>query len=294
MDFEDFEKEINKHEPTLEQQEEILNRTEHERLELECKRLNKTEKPVYNKEEYDCPICNNSGKVHTIKTDKYIGDDNIEHIIEYLTTSVCSCVRYRLYLNMLKYSGMSQLIKNSGFDKYETKNKWQESIKNKAEEFVTDENCTMFFIGGMTGAGKTIICSSIVNEYLKQLKEVKYIVWLDFMDELKGDMDRISQRIKELQNVEVLYIDELFKTSTTRFEIDTIYKIINYRYVNNKTTIISSECQLINNYKDEDFIKDSIANIDAAIAGRIYEKSGNGKYIINIPNKAEYNYRLNR
>ena len=86
--------------------------------------------------------------------------------------------------------------------------------------------------------------------------------------------------IKDLEEVDILYIDDLFKGSTSEYDVKNIcYDIINYRYKNRKITIISSEY---------DFSE--LNEIDNAIAGRIKQMCK--KYLMIVRKTDENNYRL--
>lgn len=76
--------------------------------------------------------------------------------------------------------------------------------------------------------------------------------------------------------------------------MDTLYRIINYRTNANLKTIISSECKLLNQCKDENYTKPDLMGIDLAVAGRIYENSNNGEFVVQIPNKMEFNCRFKK
>lgn len=76
----------------------------------------------------------------------------------------------------------------------------------------------------------------------------------------------------------VLYIDDLFKGKITESDINIMYEIINYRYINRLPVIISTEL----------FLKD-LDECDEAISSRIMEMcKGN---VISLKEK-ELNYRL--
>ena len=75
--------------------------------------------------------------------------------------------------------------------------------------------------------------------------------------------------MKPWKTVEVLYIDDLFKTeqgrNPTTADVNIAFEILNYRYRNPELiTIISSERTI------QDIVK-----IDEAVGSRIFEKSRN-------------------
>lgn len=147
-----------------------------------------------------------------------------------------------------------------------------------------------FFIGGQTGAGKTHICTAICREFLLSGKSVKYMLWRDDIVKIKGcanDAQAYSKLIDEYKRVEVLYIDDLFKTGKgpdgskqqpTGADINAAFEILNYRYNDPKlVTIVSSECTV-----------NDILDIDEAVGGRIFEKAK----VFSLSRDRRKNYRL--
>jgi DNA replication protein DnaC len=147
-----------------------------------------------------------------------------------------------------------------------------------------------FFIGGQSGAGKTHICTAICREFLMEGKEVKYMLWRDDVVKLKNAVTdpEYESLVEKYKRVEVLYIDDLFKTGTaadgtrqrpTGADINVAFEILNFRYNDPKLlTIISSECTI-----------DSIIDIDEATGGRIFEKA---KSSFSLKPDRSRNYRL--
>lgn len=81
------------------------------------------------------------------------------------------------------------------------------------------------------------------NKLLSDGIEVVYFPWVEGCADLKSDFDTLSDKIHRLQTVEVLYIDDLFKgrQKPTDFQLEQIFSIINYRYLNRLPIMISSE-----------------------------------------------------
>ena len=140
------------------------------------------------------------------------------------------------------------------------------------------------YIGGATGSGKTHLCVAAMLKLLKQGKEVYYMLWREDVPKLKSlvtDHEEYERMISEIKNVDVLYIDDLFKTGRTESgakqrptpaDINLAFEIINHRYVTNKVTVITSECT-----------SNDLIDIDQATAGRIVEKSG--AYCVSLKGK---------
>ena len=168
------------------------------------------------------------------------------------------------------------------------KYQWQQNIKNKAIEYTRQDKKQWFYIGGQVGSGKTHLCTSIVNELMKQGFSARYMLWRDEIVKLKAnvmDAQEYNLAIHDWKNVAVLYIDDLFKTKKgkmpTTADIQIAFEIINYRYNNKELLTLFSSEKLINELLD----------IDEATGSRIFQMAKN--YIIEIRPDKRKNIRLN-
>lgn len=222
----------------------------------------------------DCPICLNKGY---IRKKRYINDDNSidnSYLVE------CSCKKKRKAISNAKKSGLGELLEHRVAN-YKPYNKTTLEMRNLAIKYIKEKSSDWFVLLGQSGTGKTMICSAICNELLNQGKEVIYQSWNTFVSEYKHELRNSNgnKMIEKLQTCEILYIDDFFKGSQTEFDVKNIaYDIINYRYNNNLTTIISSEYML-----------DELIEIDSAISGRIKQRAK--EYLLEIRGK-ENNYRM--
>ena len=230
---------------------------------------------------YDCPECLNRGHFYTLVDGIY------EKIVD------CKCMEVRREIRRIENSGLKHLIELYTFDNYKTDEPWQKYIKDTAYKFLDDAR-KWFFIGGQIGAGKTHICTSIVGELLRRGTPAKYIIWPETVISLNGcvnDEDEYQEIIYPIKNAKVLYIDDFFKTETyfdrgeqrikppSGAEVKRAFEIINYRYNNDLTTVISSERTL-----------EEILEIDQAVGSRIKQIARD--YAINISRDKNKNYRL--
>ncbi len=224
-----------------------------------------------------CNKCNNRG--YTVFTDNEGGDYAID----------CECAKTKMIKNNIERSGMKSIIDTYNFDSFEDNHSWQKLMKNKAKEFISNQKENWFFIGGQVGSGKTHICIAICNHLIKIGFFTRYIIWRDFINELKHTMSNnessISQVIKKINSVDVLFIDDLFKSGyekkPTIFELEILSEILDYRYRNRKTTIINSELDI-----------NEIISIDESIGSRIYEMAKD--FSLDIPKDSSKNIRLIR
>lgn len=222
----------------------------------------------------DCPICKNKGYVMIL-------DD------EYTVLKKCECLETRRSKKLIEKSGLKQLIQEYTLEKFSTNETWQRVIKDKAQEFVHDIQPHWFFIGGQVGAGKTHICTAIVNELMQQGHEALYMLWRDEIMKLKANVmegSEYAQTIHAFKTKKVLYIDDLFKSERgkqpTTSDINIAFEILNARYNNPELiTILSSEK-----------ILKEILGIDEAIGSRIFQRSGS--YILELNKNPKMNMRL--
>ena len=232
---------------------------------------------------YDCRICKNKGFVAKLVENP---DGSYSHCF-----ADCKCVEIRNSIMRMKRSGLKDIIKDYTFDKFEDPEPWQKAIKTAAVEYAKNPE-GWFFLGGQSGAGKTHLCTAICREFLLAGKRVRYMLWRDDIVRIKGavtDSEEYSKAIEEFKQVDVLYIDDLFKTGKaadnsiqkpTGADINVAFEIINFRYNNpSLLTIISSE-----------LTEDELIDIDEAIGGRIYERSK----AFTIGKSRDRNYRIKK
>lgn len=177
----------------------------------------------------------------------------------------CHCMARREAMRRIAKSGLAPAMRRMTFDTYETPNEWQQRILSAAKEYAANPE-GWFFIGGQVGAGKTHICTAILQE-LSMNYPVRYMLWRDESARIKAalnDPEGVSI-MWDLKNAPVLYIDDLFKGAErpTQGDLNLAFELINYRYNDESLyTIISTEKLL-----------DDLIRIDEAIGSRIAERS---------------------
>ena len=203
----------------------------------------------------DCPVCGNTGQI--IER----GPALLElHVYE------CPCMKQRRSLRSLRKAGMEDMAQRYTLDSYKANTPHREKVKAAAERFI-NEKTGWFFIAGQTGSGKTHICTAICTAIMEEHGgEIYFMPWRDESTALKAgvtDREWYEARIKKLQTVPLLYIDDFLKGGSNEADLRLAFQILNTRY--NDTvlrTIISSEITL-----------EGITGLDEAIGGRIYERS---------------------
>lgn len=199
----------------------------------------------------------------------------------------CDCVERARNRKRLRDSGLERLAARCTFDSFRTREKWQEGVKKMAQGYLKDARRMSFFISGQTGCGKTHLCTAICNELMARGGELRYFQWVRDGTRLKEMLFEDADYEKEIQRLigsRYLYIDDLFKQEPTAADIRLAYEILNGRCIAGRPTILSSERNL-------EYMKSVRDGEAEAIAGRIFESCGRGKYCIDLTGK-EKNLRF--
>lgn len=223
---------------------------------------------------YDCDKCKNKGFIAKL-------DCNCVMMLNF-----CECKEIRDIIHKAKKSGLGDAITRCKFNNFQTAEKWQKEIKEKAINFCSDDKSKWFYIGGQSGSGKTHICTAITLDYIKRGYNAEYMLWCEDAKRIKSLItdSGYAEALQKYKNADVLYIDDFLKTRggelPTTADINLAFEIINHRtFDNSKITIISSEKTL-----------DDLLEYDEATMSRIFEKAG--KYKISIGSDRSKNYRL--
>ncbi len=252
-----------------------------------CEMYNRQEGNLHLQDGYNCPICKNKGFIAKAEKTEFGYWTEIKYF--------CKCQSMRNTIRQMEKSGLKSLISKYTMASYTTTEDWQKNVHQKANDFVkqhlekTGDN--WFYIGGASGAGKTHICTAICREFLLKGLAVRYMLWRDDAVKLKANLTEYAEYdglMNELKHVDVLYIDDLFKSGytgesgkqkPTAADINLAFELLNYRYNNPELiTILSSECTM-----------NDLLAIDEAIGGRIAERAG--RFMINLTADGNKNYR---
>lgn len=231
---------------------------------------------------YKCNICKDEGVI-------------IENIDGYEVGKKCKCKIKEEIKSRISNSGIENLLKTKTFKNYKVEQPFQETIKSKAikytKEFIKG-NKMSFAILGQSGAGKTHIMTAVAGVLINKGINVKYYVADEIIQKLnacKYDEENYNKEFSKIANAEVLFIDDLFKTSIQSFykvdsinreDLRVIFQIINYRYNKSKPILLNSE-----------ITDDKFTELDQALIGRINEMC-EYEYLISISEDTNKNYRL--
>jgi len=105
------------------------------------------------------------------------------------------------------------------------------------------------FLFGQAGTGKTHLVSKIAQEVNKEIKFVKVPkLLLSLKSNFDGHGYRNEQIINNLSKVEILILDDLGAEKASEWVAETLYILIDERYSNMNTTILTS------NYHPSDLV----------------------------------------
>lgn len=200
----------------------------------------------------------------------------------------CECRKIERIKSEWRYSGINVEQSKLTFTNFEIWNKASQRAKETAiayyQEFheIKDSRRNSILFCGQVGSGKSHCSIALALNFLKQRIKVVYMPYRDVITKIKQNMidqEYYSRAISKYQLCEVLLIDDLFKGKINDSDINIIFEIINYRYLNFLPIIVSSE-----------FSIDRLLAFDEGVGSRIYEMSKD--YVVEIEKDVKNNYRL--
>ena len=177
---------------------------------------------------------------------------------------------------------------NYKFANFEVWNDSSQNMKDTATVYfndfddIRDKRRNSFMLCGQVGSGKSHLTIALGINFLKRKVDVMYMPYRDIITKVKQNMIDESQYkrlIYKYQICDVLLIDDLFKGKINESDINIMFEIINYRYLNFLPVIVSSE-----------FSIDRLLDFDEGVGSRIYEMCKD--YIVEVDKNVMNNYRL--
>lgn len=222
---------------------------------------------------YNCPVCLNKGVIYKLD----------EKGIDF--TIPCECKSIRESIKRAARSGFGNLLDTCTFDSFIVTDDWQKNLKNRIKQFA-DSPSGWLYVCGQPGCGKTHLCTAAAAQMMNGGENTLYVKWYNVSKKLKGLLNTpdYPAEIERLINVDVLYLDDFFKTqqngTVTNGDINLAFEIIDARYCRDCITVFSSEKTIT-----------ELLDIDNALGGRIKEKTAAGDYI-EIKEDISRDYRL--
>lgn len=252
---------------------------------------------------YSCPRCKDEGGYIVRKkagetSIARVGEDLQEVVLKYDTDewTECDCTKIRKINRLMKSSEITEEFQKMGFSNFITEGKAQivQDMKNTCLKYYesfneirsTRKNSVLLI--GQPGSGKTHLLTALSNNLIqKKIVPVMYFPYKDGMNEIAANnFEKKNQIMERMKEVDVLFIDDLFKpiggnVAVKQWQAEIIFEVVNYRYLNNKPLLASSELSL-----------DELLYVDEATASRIFEMAED--HIQTIERNININYRLRK
>lgn len=216
----------------------------------------------------------------------------------------CECAKRRKINRLIKSSAITKEFQQMGFGNFDVTNvhvqvKTMKEIaltyfKHFADIRNTPVNSALFI--GQPGCGKTHLLTAVSNNLMfKKQIPVLYFPFRDGMNNIAADDFSKKQEImQQMKDVEVLFVDDLFKPIGGKLEYDrqgnpkiikwqaeVMFEVINHRYLNKLPVLISTELMI-----------DELIRIDEALTSRIFEMAQD--YTVTVEKNMDNNYRFRK
>ncbi|SFA70692.1 DNA replication protein DnaC [Clostridium frigidicarnis] len=203
------------------------------------------------------------------------------------TFKQCECLKKEIVKRQWNNSGINIETATQTFNTFKAWNDSSKVAKETAIEYfqnfkkIRKNKQNSIMLCGQVGSGKTHLSIALAINFMKKGYKVVYMPYRDVITKVKQNMtdeEYYKKTISKYQVAEILLIDDLYKGKINESDINIMFEIINYRYLNRLPIIVSSE-----------FVMERMLNFDEGIGSRIYQMCKD--YIIEIEGK-ENNYRL--
>ena len=183
----------------------------------------------------------------------------------------CTCKALREAEEILLNSGISEEFRKKNFDNFNYAYNMEVcEAFSKAKEYVKnfDKSCknkSIIFVG-QVGSGKTHLSMAIANSLMEKGVGVLYMPYRDNIISIKQNMmdeEYYRKVMNKFKRAKVLLIDDLFKGSISGSDVNIMFEIINYRYLNGLPVIVSCELGV-----------SELMAVDEAIGSRLMEMCG--------------------
>jgi DNA replication protein DnaC len=166
-----------------------------------------------------------------------------------------------------------------------------QTAKEMAENFAHTPQGWLLLEGGY-GCGKTHLAAAIANFAVSMGRPTLFITVPDLLDTLRfaySDPDTTFEaRFEEVRNADLLVLDDFGTQNATGWAQEKLFQIMNYRYINNLPTVITTnlmldeiESRIRSRLQDESFV--THIRISAPDYRRPTETSNPGISMLSLP-----------
>lgn len=199
----------------------------------------------------DCPVC---GGLGYIRSDAKLGEPNFGKL------TICACRQQEVTrLNRERLYDLSNLnaLKGLTFDTFKPQGRvglgkqQAESLEqayNHAQHFAGSLKGWLF-LSGRYGCGKTHLAAAIANQAVSLGVPTVFLTVPDLLDWLRFSYSNdyesnFENRFDEIRNIPLLVMDDFGTQNATAWAQEKLFQIINYRYINQAATVITSNMSL--------------------------------------------------
>lgn len=199
----------------------------------------------------NCPFC---GGVGYVRLDLPAGDPNFGKL------QLCTCRKKnadRSASERLYRLSNLQAFKDMTFESFSPQGRLglaDQQVNsltlafNQAQQYARDLKGWVLLMGGY-GCGKTHLAAAIANHAVSFSVPTLFLTVPDLLDWLRfsyGSEDTsFEDRFNEIRNIRLLVLDDLGTQNATPWAEEKLYQIINHRYINKLSTVLTTNLELM-------------------------------------------------
>lgn len=208
-----------------------------------------TTKRKSSRKEKVCAIC---GGIGYVRRERSVDDPNFG------TVEICECQRSRKQkesTRRLYQVSNLDVLKHMTFDTFNIEgiaggkeiNKTLEVAYNTSQNYAQHLNGWLLLMGGF-GCGKTHLAAAIANHVVSLGVATLFLTVPDLLDWLRftftSKETTYEKRFEEIRNIHFLVLDDFGTQSATDWAREKLFQIINYRYIHQLPTIITTNLSM--------------------------------------------------
>lgn len=216
----------------------------------------------------------------------------------------CECAKIRKINQLIKSSAITEEFQKMGFKNFSTEGVCEEvkrmvltaSRYFKNYHSIKNERVNSVLFIGQPGCGKTHLLTAVSNGLMREYQvPVLYFPFKDGMNNIAAnDFERKHDIMQQMKEVDVLFVDDLFKPiggkleydkdgkpKVIKWQADILYEVFNYRYLNKLPMLVSTELTL-----------EELMLIDEGTMSRVFQMAED--YAVTVEKDMRNNYRLRK